>query len=484
MSVLRRMPIRLRLTLAYVLVMAAVLAAAGTFLYLRLRSELDASLDAGLRARAGDVATLLRSTENGLVTSRPAALASRDETFAQVLTPSGRVFDATEEVRSAPLLTSTQLERARRRTVIVRRSGTATPEERPARLFAMPVRAQNRSLVVVAGASLDGRDEALSSLVAIMAVGGPVALLLTALAGYGVAAGALRPVEAMRRSAAAAPAAGAAHLPVPPGNDEISRLGGTLNALLGRQAEALARERSFVSDASHELRTPLAILRAELELALQRPRPREALEDALRSAAIEADRLNQLAEDLLVIARFDQGRLPVERERLDCREVLADVRRRFERRAAEAGRSLALAPGPSVPVLADRLRLEQALGNLVENALRHGAGAIELSAQSRDGTVELHVRDAGEGFPPGFAAVAFRRFSRADSAREGRGSGLGLAIVEAIAAAHGGTAGARNREGGGADVWIAIPAGPSAASAGARSAGGQAPQPSGRSSDA
>lgn len=457
---LARMPIRIRLTLAFALVMAAVLTAAGAFVYLRLRSELDAGLDAGLRARAADIATLLRSTENGLEANRPGSLAARDETFAQVLTTRGRVFDATPEVRSTPLIGGSRLVRARTHEVMVARSVAGVPEG-PARLLAVPVRAQDRSLVVVIGASLEARDEALSSLVAIMLVGGPVALLLASLTGYGVAAGALRPVDAMRRAADAVAVAGpGARLPVPPGDDELSRLGRTLNALLARQADALAREREFVSDASHELRTPLSILRSELELALERPRTREALEEALRSAAEESDRLNQLAEDLLVIARSDQGRLPIRLEELDAVELLGDVRRRFRRRAAQAGRALGVCGRDPGPALGDRLRLEQALGNLVENALRHGAGPIGLEARAEQGRIELHVTDRGDGFPPGFAERAFHRFTRADPARERGGSGLGLAIVDAIASAHGGSAGARSRPGGGADVWIAIPARP------------------------
>jgi signal transduction histidine kinase len=108
-------------------------------------------------------------------------------------------------------------------------------------------------------------------------------------------------------------------------------------------------------------------------------------------------------------------------------------------------------------VLADRLRVEQAVTNLVENAIRHGAGPIVLRAVPADGLVELHVEDSGPGFAAGFLPRAFERFSRAESGRTGAGQGFGLAIVEAIAAAHGGRAGAVNRPGGGADVWIALP---------------------------
>jgi signal transduction histidine kinase len=127
--------------------------------------------------------------------------------------------------------------------------------------------------------------------------------------------------------------------------------------------------------------------------------------------------------------------------------------------AVGAGRRLSVDAQPNMRVTADRLRLEQALGNVLDNALRHGAGDVHLSAGSRDGRAEIHVRDDGPGFPRPFIADAFERFTRADEARARGGSGLGLAIARAIARAHGGEAFAANREDGGADVWIELPDG-------------------------
>jgi signal transduction histidine kinase len=208
------------------------------------------------------------------------------------------------------------------------------------------------------------------------------------------------------------------------------------------------------------MRTPLAILRTELELALRGPRDVEQLEAAIRSAAEETDRLSALAEDLLVIARLDQGRLELRAGELDAHDLLSAVAARFEARGREAGRALRAGGEARIPLRGDALRLEQAVGNLVDNALRHGAGDVELRAVARDGLIELHVTDDGPGFAPEFIPHAFERFARADGARSRGGTGLGLAIAEAIAASHGGTAGAANRAGGGADVWIELPARP------------------------
>jgi two-component system OmpR family sensor kinase len=248
-------------------------------------------------------------------------------------------------------------------------------------------------------------------------------------------------------------------LPIPVAEDEIASLGRTFNGVLDRLEQALERERRFVSEASHELRTPLAILRAELELALEEGGSLEDVQYALRSAAEETDRLVQLAQDLLVTASASEGRLPVRASRTDVRDVYEGIVERFRRRAEEAGRRLIVDAPTGMAVSADRLRLDQALGNMVENALRHGAGPVRLLAREREGHVELHVIDGGSGFPPDFIARAFDRFSRAESARSSGGSGLGLSVVQAIASAHGGSAHAVNRPEGGADVWLALPPG-------------------------
>jgi two-component system OmpR family sensor kinase len=410
--------VRLRVTLVFVAVMAVVLVAAGLFLYLRLGDELDDGIDRNLEARAGVF------SDRG------------DDTVAQILDPSGRVVQSSEDAGSSALLTRAQVREALDDDLTVNRE----VDDDRFRLLATPAGGN----VVVVGESLDDRDEAVASLGSLLLIGGPILLLLTAGIGYGATALSLRPVERMRRRAAEIEATDpGARLPVPPANDEIGRLGTTLNDMLDRIEAAFQRERTFVADASHELRTPLAILKTELELALRRGRTNEELVEALRSAAEETDRLVALAEDLLVIARSDQGQLPIRREELRAGELLERVRARHAPEATITG-------GDGLVVNADPLRLEQALGNLLDNARRHGGSAIELAAEDRNGSVRFHVRDDGPGIPGELAA--FERFTRGDAARSRGGAGLGLAIVAAIARAHGGDAGAD-----GADVWIEIP---------------------------
>jgi len=244
---------------------------------------------------------------------------------------------------------------------------------------------------------------------------------------------------------------------VPQTGDEVERLGETLNEMLDRLEAALERERDFVADAGHELRTPLALLRTELELALRHAQTADELREAVRWSSYEADRLSQLAEDLLLIARADRGRLPLRLEPLEVQTLFAAVRSRFEWRAQELGKTICTTAASDLQLEGDRLRLEQALGNLIDNALRYGGDEITLSASARDGYVELHVTDNGEGFPAGFLPRAFERFTRADAARGVGGSGLGLSIVETIASSHGGTASVAAAATGGADAWLAVP---------------------------
>jgi signal transduction histidine kinase len=321
------------------------------------------------------------------------------------------------------------------------------------------VRAQDQALVVIVGQSLDARDSALGDLRDVLMLGVPAALLLASLAGYALTGAALRPVEAMRLRAAAITATDLEQrLPPAGGDDELGRLGRTLNAMLDRVEASVVRERTFVSDASHELRSPLTVLRTELEL-IARERPSgAALQAAVGSAVEETDRLTRLTDDLLLLARADDHQLVLDGARASAGELLRDAAERARRGAARDAPQIVVEAPDGVHVVVDRERIAQAVDNLLANALRHARGRVELSARRNETNVELHVADDGPGFPPDFLPHAWERFARADPARTEDGSGLGLAIVRMIAEAHGGGAHAVNRESRGADVWITLPA--------------------------
>jgi two-component system OmpR family sensor kinase len=437
-----RVPIRVRLTLSFAAAMAVVLAAVGVFVYQRVANELLATVDQTLVGQAREA--LGRGSVDADTGSGP--------TLAQLFGRSGEPLHS--QPRQLPPLVG-------RRIVAEALTGRRVwldetiPQRRDHwRVLALAVPGRNR--VEVLARSLEPRDESLDHLRHELLIFLPLALLAASLGGYALTARALGPVELLRRRAEAVHPGEPSRLPVPPAGDEISRLAQTLNEMLARLQAAVEHERRFVADASHELRTPLALLRTELDLALRRPRSREELESALRSAADETERLSRLAEDLLLIARADQGPLPIRREVVAAEDLLNDAATRFESRATSLGREIRVVD-PGLQVEADPLRVGQALVNLVDNALAHGEGTVTLRAEERGAFVELHVSDAGPGFPVEFRNRAFDRFSRADEARSRGGSGLGLSIVELVAGAHGGGAGLGDSPSGGADVWISLP---------------------------
>jgi len=449
-----RLPIRARLTLVSGVLMAAVLVALGAFLFLRVQAELLAAVDAGLRSRA-DV-LLARIGEGGLVGG--GALVEGDEAFAQLLDDEGRVLQSSDGLVDEPLVAPDGFEGQ----IVFERLVTTAEEVVPARLLAVTV-AGSGTLVV--GASLEDQQEALALLLGQLLIAGPVAVALASGVGWLVAGAALRPVERLRLEAEAI--SGAVHgrrLAVPGTGDELARLGESLNRMLGRLEEAVERERRFVGDASHELRTPLANLKAELELALRRARTPDQLVAALHSAAEETDRLTSLAEDLLVLARSEGGRLPVRREALDAARLVREIVAGFAGRATELGISIGTT-GADYPQHAklDPARVRQALGNVIDNAVRHTphGGRVTVDLRDESGAIAVEVTDTGAGFDAGFLQRAFEPFGRADEARSRShgGAGLGLAIVRAVADAHGGSVVAANRPGGGASVVIQFPRG-------------------------
>jgi two-component system, OmpR family, sensor kinase len=464
-----RLPIRARLTAAFALAMVLVLTAAGLFVYVRLKDDLDESVDARLEARAAAVAA------SGDVDA--GASEEAEEGFAQLLSADGRVL-AGEGGVQGPALDGASAARAGaggrfsfeaelpgiEGTARVLAGPAAPAPNGPRGDVAGPGGGEQAGAVFAVGQSLDDRDETLAGLVASFGVGGPIAVLLASILGYLLASAGLRPVEAMRRRAGEVSLThDGERLPLPAAHDEVRRLGETLNEMLDRLRRSFDRERRFVADASHELRTPVAVIKAELEAALRAGGHDAQVREALVAALEECDHLAQLAEDLLIVARAAEGELPMRHEAIEVRPLLEGVRTRFADRAREHGRDVTVDAGDGLRVEADDFRLRQALGNLVDNALRHGAGDIVLRARrsEEDGGVELEVADHGPGFDPNLADRAFERFARGDAARTRGGTGLGLAIVRAIAEAHGGRAEIVADANSGATVRLWLPSGSS-----------------------
>ena len=437
------LPLRLRLTVVFSVGMAIVLILLGTFIYLRVSADLLASVDAGLRSRAQVLADAVGSVDAGNVVTAKGNLIDPDEAFAQILDASGQIVEASSAVSDGPLLSAAELGLLTEPTFTTRQ---LNPQDDPVRLLAVGVSGLPRRVVVV-GATLGDVIEAAQRLLLVMATIGPLAVVLTAVAGWLLAGAALRPVEQMRREAAAVSASEPARrLPVPQTGDELARLATTLNSMLDRLQEAMERERRFVDDASHELRTPLATLRAGIDLALTRQREAPELEATLRSALEDVQRLQRLADDLLLLARTRGGRIPVHRVETSLAALTTRSVRSVESQAAAVGVTIEVEPSEETVAL-DPDRIEQALRNLLENAVRYTApgGVVRLSARRHEGFARFVVADSGPGFRSDLILKAFEPFTRGTAEAAGSsGAGLGLSIVRAVAEAHGGSVAAEN----------------------------------------
>ncbi|MEO7819149.1 MAG: ATP-binding protein, partial [Actinomycetota bacterium] len=421
------MRIRVRLTLVFTVMMTVVIAAAGLTLIVRLRAELRSTLDDALSTRAGVIRTV---SGQGPRLPKGLSLKEPDESFAQIVGVDGRVKEASAGLPRQPLVNSEVIERLGA-PEFFERNVVIAGEEIPTRILAVKLGGGD---VLLVGASLEDQQEAVKVLAGLLAIGGPMALCLAAILVWSLTGAALKPVERMREEADALSISDVGRpLALPRTDDEIARLGASLNSLLARLAQALQRERRFVDDASHELRTPVATLKAELELALSGDRTHEEMRSALEAALADADDLALLTEDLLVLARADHGRLPIRKSEVDLAELLGQVTEGFRLRARADGVSLHLDARGTHSV--DPLRLRQVVNNLVDNALRNcpPGGSVSVRSVHDDGVLILEVEDTGLGFPSEVLTSPFEPFTRSgeERATDG-GAGLGLSIVKAI----------------------------------------------------
>src|SRR5438067_4146392 len=392
-----RFPLRLRVTLAFGVGMAVVLSALGLFLYVRVGHDLMNGIDMELRSRGQVGGDGIAHRITRLVRA-PGHLIDPDVAFAQFLGPGGAILDSSSAVSGAPMLSRRDLGTAGDPAFFTTHVHGV---DDPARVLAVPRGGGPSRVYVVVGATLGDRNEALARLALALAVGGPIALGLVSWGGWVMAGSALRPVERMRREAAAISLAEPApRLSVPETGDELARLGSTLNSMLGRLQEAVQKEQRFLDWASHELRTPLGVLKMELELALARSRTPEELKGALEDALAETDRVVRLAEHLLVLSRTRGGAMPLHREDTSVAWVLERAAASHQARGEAAGMAFSVECADAIHARLDRERLRQALDDLIDNSLRHArpGTAVVLSAQRSDGRVSVTVRDDGPGF--------------------------------------------------------------------------------------
>jgi heavy metal sensor kinase len=341
-----------------------------------------------------------------------------------------------------------------------------------ARVFSTPIIREGKTVgVVQVATSTTEMEQELGRLTRLLLTLIPAALLATLLAGRTVTTRALRPVRDITQAAGRIEARDLSErLPVA-GKDELGELALTFNAMLARLEESFAQQRRFTADASHELRTPLAAIKGDVSLALSSGdgalRPAEEYRHALVNVSRAADRMDRIVQDLLLLARSDGHRLPMDLQLLDVNDVLRRAIRSVERahdgaaRAAMELQAVSSGTGTSLSIVGDPHHLERLFVNLLENAVRHTPpeGKITLSARAEGDRILITVTDTGEGISPEHLPHVFESFYRADSARsrDSGGAGLGLAIVRSITEAHGGTVSIESTLGGGTTVFISLP---------------------------
>ena len=435
------LPLRVRLVAGFVVAMLVTLTAAGAFVYWRVEYALDRGLDTEL-AQATRVLTRLVE-DSGSVSSSGAA----DATGAgwQVLDRGGHVIDSGGTAPAAPLVPAADLADVGT-GVLTEDIGELLPiAEKPYRVQVTALGDTGQYLVV--GVRRDHRDEALRELLLQLVLAGIASLVVAAVVGDLLARAALRPVERYRRRAQQiAGGADGLRLDVPPDrDDEVTRLGHTLNDMLAALEHSLERERRFVDDASHELRTPVTLLKSRIQLARRRPRSATEHEAVLDELAVDVTRLAELAERLLEIGGT-QGAVPGEADVTRVVTTLVE-RRRLAHPDLAGELAVELPPGP-LPAVIDPSALERVLVNLIDNALAHGAPPMGIQLRAVPGSAVpgsagpgwtvVEVRDAGPGMDPDLLAGATERFTRSAAARSRPGAGLGLSLVEQMVTHAGG----------------------------------------------
>jgi heavy metal sensor kinase len=456
-----RFPIRVRLTAWYALLLAAIIVGLGTFVVLQLRSDLQATVDREVRASTTQIAQGYAEEGNKDFRDVSNTVLSKTDAGAQVVDRNGRLLVGFGD----PVAMKPMAPAGARLAAIGGKETLQTVElggEESYRVLASPVDRLGDRRVLVVAESLDRVNESVHRVLVLLLLAGPAALLATALGGWWLARRALLPVERMTSQA---DEIGIDRLndriAEPRGTDEIGHLAVTLNAMLDRLERGVEEKHRLIADASHELRTPLAAMRSELDVSLRTDDLSPEAREVLESTREEVDRMGRTVDNLLTLARVDEGRLELLKTRVNLHDGIEAAVRPLRPLADAKRLRLEVNGGRTWEAEADPQRLHQALTSMIENAIKfvQPGGEVEVTTWGEDDEVGVTVRDNGPGIPADAREHIFDRFYRADPAR-GRdvgGSGLGLAICSEVAKAHGGRLWVESEEGKGSSFTLALP---------------------------
>jgi two-component system OmpR family sensor kinase len=463
---LRRLPIRLRLTVWYGVLLAAVMVLFGVALWIGLRVRLDGAFDDQLRDQAALTLAAVETQGGTLSLNAGELLAARQiGSFVRLIGRDGQVIADTSPPGSA-----IPLDQGDVRAALAGETRFSSVEvgDRPVRMVTIPVTASGAVAgVLQVGMSRSEIDEVMNEVLVAILIAAPAAVLAALGGGYLLARRALAPVAAITRLAAGIGGGNDLHarlgLTLP--DDELGHLAATFDGMLDRIEAAFERQRRFTGDAAHELRTPLMLMRGRIDLARERPRSSADYLAALDGLDSDLVRLTDVVGALLMLARSDTGRLTIERDAFDLAETMGWVAQQYAESAEAAGVELRAAV-TATPVEGDEDLIMQVLVNLVDNALAHTSpgDVVTLGCQATSDSVQFWVADTGTGIAPEHQERVFDRFYRADPgrARHAGGIGLGLSLCRAIAEAHGGRIALTSELGHGTRVEVRLPITPPA----------------------
>jgi two-component system, OmpR family, heavy metal sensor histidine kinase CusS len=454
------MSIRWRLTLWYGAVLAAVLAVFGASVYLMMRNVLLGRTGMGMSMESTEVAEEVARSQDrsSLGTWLERRFAHHPGYDIQVSTLSGEALFRSQRIKLEGLPMASRPPAARHASFenFTRRSGHT-------RLLSRSVPGPDGPLILQIAAPLTADDHELGELLTVMLLAGPLALASALGGGYLLARRALAPVDRMAAEAAQITASRLdRRLDVPKSDDELGRLGATLNGMIARLERSFEETRRFTADAAHELRTPLAVMRNVAEVALQLPREPEHYRRVLGDVLEEVERLTRLAEQLLFLCREDAGLVPLALTETRLDDMVRDLAEHMSVVAGAKGLTLECCDLASCPIRADVDQLRRLLFNLLDNAVKFtpSGGTIRIELARSDEHALVAVADTGIGIPSEHLDRVFERFYRVDPARnrETDGTGLGLAICRSIADAHGGQIRIESVVGRGTRVSLKMPA--------------------------
>ena len=466
------MPLRVRLTLWYGSALAMVLITFSVVLYVltarNLRDDVDQSLEETATAAVRSLQErgfLPLIDEEELLSQFPEL--ARIDKFFQIFSPSGTITIRSPNIRQHEVpLSRTALEATFKGQTIL--ESARYPHEPPLRLISVPIIHRGNLLYIVqVGTSMESIEDTLRRFLILLIVAMPIALAVSLAAGWFLAGRALRPVDAITLAAQRIAAGDLSQrLTMPTAPDEIGRLAGTFNNMIGRLDTSFRQIRQFTSDASHELRTPLTVMKGETELVLRRPRALEDYQAVLESNLEEIDRMTRIVEELLFLSRADMGEVKMESKPVLLETLVEDIHRQAPLLGQD--RNIEVVLGTVMPALVqgDELRLRELLLNLVENAIKysHPGGKVEIGLVTVGQEAILSVTDQGIGIGPEDQTKIFNRFFRTDGARNHtkKGTGLGLAICAWIVEFHKGRISVKSGVGQGSTFTVTLPLAPQA----------------------